>query len=65
MKTQDLHPGVELKRVQEATGFELEICEPLTTTSVPSDAELCILRDEVDPYRYIIGRQSAPTSDRG
>jgi glutaconate CoA-transferase, subunit B len=58
MEILSLHPGVELERVQEATGFKLEIREPLTTTAVPSDVELRILRDEVDPYRYIIGRQS-------
>jgi hypothetical protein len=28
----------------------------LQTTQPPSDAELHILRDEVDPFRYIIGR---------
>jgi hypothetical protein len=30
--------------------------EPLLTTAPPSDVELRILRDEVDPFRYIIGR---------
>ena len=64
MEILSLHPGVELERVKEATGFELEIREPLTTTAVPSDAELRILRDEVDPYRYIIGRQSGSLNDR-
>ena len=29
---------------------------PLTITEPPSDEELCILRDEVDPHRYCIGR---------
>ena len=64
MEILSLHPGVELERVKEATGFELEIREPFTTTAVPSDVELRILRDEVDPYRYIIGRQSGSLNDR-
>jgi glutaconate CoA-transferase subunit B len=57
MEVISLHPGVALERVRQATGFELNVREPLTVTSVPTDMELCILRQEVDPYRYIIGRQ--------
>jgi len=51
-----LHPGVTLEKVQAATGFELGVHEPLATTTPPTDAELCILREEVDPHRYVIGR---------
>src|SRR5947209_5385092 len=56
MEVISLHPGVELDKVRQATGFELGVREPLTTTAPPSEAELCILREEVDPHRYIIGR---------
>jgi hypothetical protein len=47
---------VSLEQVQQATGFPFEVCQPLAETSPPSAAELLILREEVDPHRYIIGR---------
>src|SRR5439155_506287 len=56
MQVLSLHPGVTLERVREATGFSLECAEPLTSTAVPTQEELCILREEVDPHRYVIGR---------
>jgi glutaconate CoA-transferase subunit B len=58
MEVISLHPGVRLLQVQEATGFELGVAVPLAVTGAPTEAELCILREEVDPYRYIIGRES-------
>src|SRR5262245_21843373 len=57
MQVLSLHPGVALEQVRQATGFELAIHEPLETTIPPSDQELRILRDEVDPHRFVIGRQ--------
>ena len=56
MEVLSLHPGITLEQVQANTGFELAVREPMLTTATPSDPELCILRDEVDPFRYIIGR---------
>lgn len=56
MEVISLHPGVSIERVREATGFELSFRDPLTTTTPPSESELRILREEVDPFRYIIGR---------
>ena len=56
MEIHSLHPGVTLTQVRDATGFELGVREPLETTVPPSDVELRILREEVDPHRYIIGR---------
>jgi glutaconate CoA-transferase subunit B len=56
MQVLSLHPGVTLEQVQQATSFELAVAEPLAATPPPSAAELHILRDEVDPHRYIIGR---------
>lgn len=56
MEVRSLHPGVKLEQVRQATGFELLVREPLETTRPPSEEELHILRDEVDPHRYIIGR---------
>jgi glutaconate CoA-transferase, subunit B len=57
MQVLSLHPGIGLDQVQEATGFELRMQDPLGTTTPPTELELSILRDEVDPHRYVIGRQ--------
>jgi glutaconate CoA-transferase subunit B len=56
MEVLSVHPGKTLGQVQEATGFEIGVRHPLAVTSTPSEEELCILREEVDPHRYIIGR---------
>lgn len=56
MEVFSLHPGVTLKQVRENTGFHLAVREPLDTTAPPTDLELRILREEVDPHRYVIGR---------
>ena len=56
MEVLSLHPGVTLEQVQANTGFALGVREPLPTTAPPTDEELRILREEVDPHRYIIGR---------
>jgi glutaconate CoA-transferase, subunit B len=56
MQIVSLHPGIALEQVQEATGFELCVQQPLGVTSPPTEKELCILREEVDPHRYLLGR---------
>jgi glutaconate CoA-transferase subunit B len=47
---------VTREEVQNRTGFELLIKNPLDTTRPPNPTELTVLRNEVDPHRYIIGR---------
>jgi glutaconate CoA-transferase subunit B len=56
MQILSLHPGVTLEKVFAATNFKLGQVENLTITQPPSDEELRILRDEVDPLRYVLGR---------
>ena len=56
MEVLSLHPGITLEQVQANTGFAIMANDGLMTTAAPSEAELRILRDEVDPLRYIIGR---------
>ncbi len=56
MQVESLHPGVNLQEVRDRTGFELLIREPLESTPAPDRTALEILRNEVDPLRYIIGR---------
>ena len=57
MQVETLHPGVTFEQVQEQTGFKLGVVEPLGVTPMPTDEQLCVLRKEVDPHRYIIGRK--------
>jgi glutaconate CoA-transferase subunit B len=57
MQVLSVHPGVQLDDVRRATGFELSVADPLTTTAPPTAEELRILHEEVDPHRYVIGRQ--------
>jgi glutaconate CoA-transferase subunit B len=56
MTVLSLHPGVTFGEVQTSTGFELTAAECLAVTSPPTEEELCVLREEVDPFRYVIGR---------
>ena len=43
------HPGVALKRIQNRTGFELEIAPDLYETPPPTADELELLRYVIDP----------------
>ncbi len=56
MQVLSLHPAVTRQQVQDATGFPLTFADPLDTTLPPSEPELRILREEVDPFRYVLGR---------
>lgn len=56
MQVLTLHPGVTMEQVQANTGFEIGSVEPVGETLAPSEQELRLLREEVDPLRYIIGR---------
>jgi glutaconate CoA-transferase subunit B len=48
------HPGVKVEDVVENTGFELIIPDKVGETEPPSEQELKILREEVDPDRLYI-----------
>ena len=56
MQVLSLHAGVTLDQVRKATSFTLEVADPLQTTPAPTEHELNLLRTEVDPHRYILGR---------
>jgi glutaconate CoA-transferase subunit B len=56
MQVESVHPGVSLAQVQENTGFEILAALGLKQTEPPEKEELRILREEIDPFRYIIGR---------
>lgn len=56
MQVESLHPGVTLDRVQANTGFAIGAVDAVAETAAPTADELRILRDEVDPRRYVLGR---------
>ena len=56
MQVESLHPGVTFEQVQSQTGFELLRADSLGTTPPPDENQLTVLRTEVDPQRYILGR---------
>jgi glutaconate CoA-transferase subunit B len=56
MRVMSINPGYSLKDVRDNCGFELKEAPKIAETMAPTAHELAILREEVDPYRYIIGR---------
>ena len=56
MRVEQLHPGVTFEMIQENTGFEMLKADHIEETEEPTQLELKILREEVDPQGYLIGR---------
>ncbi|MCB2193048.1 MAG: ketoacid-CoA transferase [Deltaproteobacteria bacterium] len=50
----EVYPGVSVEEIQEKTGFELDVSQAQPAPA-PSEQELGILRQEVDPQRLILG----------
>jgi glutaconate CoA-transferase, subunit B len=49
MRLTHLHPGVTQAQVQAKTGFHMEVADPLGTTQPPSEDELRLLGEVIDP----------------
>lgn len=49
MRLRALDPGASLAAVRAATGFAFEVREPLETTPPPTEEELRLLREQIDP----------------
>lgn len=49
-----LHPGCSFEQAQANTGWALKQAEELEVTSAPTEEELRILREELDPQRIYI-----------
>jgi len=56
MRVESIHQGFAFDDVQKNCGFPLLKAEKIVVTPTPTADELRILRTEVDPQRYIIGR---------
>ncbi|MFD4261937.1 CoA-transferase subunit beta [Streptomyces sp. NPDC058534] len=49
MRLRSLHPGVTVEQVTEATGFALTVPDEVPFTREPTEAELRLIREVVDP----------------
>ncbi|MHA1436238.1 MAG: CoA-transferase subunit beta [Promethearchaeota archaeon] len=49
MKVSSLHPGVDIEKVKDNTGFDLIIPKNLKQTRLPTEREIKLLREKVDP----------------
>jgi len=54
MRLIQTHPGVTVEQVLESTGFELLVADDVTVTVEPTEEEIRILREEVDPKKFYI-----------
>ncbi|WP_409180816.1 CoA-transferase subunit beta [Amycolatopsis sp. VS8301801F10] len=48
------HPGVSADQVRAATGWDLRVADELATVEPPGEAELGLLREEIDPERIYL-----------
>jgi glutaconate CoA-transferase, subunit A len=49
-RLQSIHPGVSLDKIKAQTGGDFLIAEPLPQTEAPSQDDLRLIREEVDPF---------------
>ena len=49
MRLRSGHPGISIDQIVEATGFELVIPEDVAETRLPTDDELRLIREVIDP----------------
>ena len=54
MRVYSIHPGVTKEQIRENTGFDIEIPENVMTTPEPSDEDLRLIREEIDPKRKFL-----------
>ncbi|CAN5764681.1 hypothetical protein BH23CHL5_BH23CHL5_04820 [soil metagenome] len=65
LELKSLHPGVTLEEVQDNTGFDLWFRNAPSTTTVPTEDDLRILRSEIDPLgmrrvEFVAGKERGP-----
>ena len=49
MSISSIHPKVTLETIKENTGFEILIPAEITETKPPTDLELRLIREKIDP----------------
>ncbi|MFB6134710.1 MAG: CoA-transferase subunit beta [Halanaeroarchaeum sp.] len=58
MYVDTIHPEATRDEVQEATGWELQFAEEVSETPVPSEEEIRIIREDLDPDGIYTGRDA-------
>jgi glutaconate CoA-transferase subunit B len=53
-----LHPGATVEQAVKNTGWPLKVASDLKTTPVPTDAEIRLLREELDPQGIYLKSKS-------
>jgi len=56
LKLISLHPGVSIDEVKEHSQFQILIPDRIQTSPEPSDKDLAILRQEIDPAAIVLGK---------
>ena len=51
-----LHPGVSVDEVKENSSFEIMLPARIETSPEPTDKDLRILRQEIDPAGIVLGK---------
>ncbi len=66
MRLLSIHPGISLPRLIAKTGFEIEVPNSLPITKPPTDDELHLLREVIDPLgvRQLETLRAAPRRDK-
>lgn len=59
MRLASVHPGVAVTDVVDATGFELALPDEVPVSRLPTDEELRMIREEIDPLG--LGEQEVPS----
>jgi hypothetical protein len=49
MRLMTYHPGITIEHIQAHTGFKLEVALDVRQTPAPTEEEIRILREEIDP----------------
>ena len=54
MRVKSIHPGITVEQVRENTGFDIEIPENVPVTPIPSEEDLRLIREEIDPGKKFL-----------
>ena len=49
MVLSSIHPGITLQEVRDSTGWDLRVAPDLRETPPPTEEELRLIREELDP----------------
>ena len=58
MKLESVHPGVSVDQVKANTGFELIMPEKVRETESPTEEQIELIRNKIDPHCNLIPRKA-------